>query len=50
MFGYRLISKKKLQHLKEENAGLRKYLAEIDAEILELQKQFAESKRNGDKK
>ena len=39
MFGYTLISKKKLQQLKEENEGLRKYFAEINAEILEIKKQ-----------
>ena len=44
MFGYTLISKKKLQRLKEENEGLRKYFAEVDAEILEIKKQLGDDK------
>lgn len=45
MFGFTLISKKKLRYLEEENAGLRKYLDEMDAEISELEKRLAELKR-----
>lgn len=40
MFGYTLISKKKLQQLKEENAGLRRYIEDIDKDIEELQKEM----------
>lgn len=42
MFGYTLISKKKLQRLKDENEGLRKYFDEVDAEILEIKKQLGD--------
>lgn len=40
MFGYTLISKEKLQRLKEENESLRRYVDDIDKDIEELQKEI----------
>ena len=40
MFGYTLISKKKLLQLKEENAGLRRYVDDIDNDIEQLKNEM----------
>ena len=40
MCGYTIISKKKLKCLTEENAGLKQYIAEMDNDIEELQREM----------
>lgn len=40
MFGYTLTSKKNLQRLHEENAGLKRYIEDIEKDIAELQKEM----------
>lgn len=45
MFGYTLISKKKLQHLKEENEGLRRHVEDINNDIEQLQREINSIKK-----